>query len=245
MKLLWRCGIWLFFFFLLSFNGTVEDELLWRHSFEVWVLFFVCICLTALYIDIEWKGYDHIDRFSLATYICRQPVLHLFYGLKFDIYQKAVFHVVVGYIVDDYYLTAMAGIINDGCDFRNFGAPSHISEFWKTYSGSILCSILQLYYNPNCSLNRISSILCARLNYIHEKVWHTRWFQFLSLWPFHLYVSSFKQHLHMNYISLSWVQAPICISSEGSYCTNHLLVVTLMLSLQKAKWPWLYSQTCI
>jgi hypothetical protein len=38
-----------------------------------------------------------------------------------------------------------------------------------------------------------------------------RWFQFVSwhdLWTLHLYVATFQQHLHMEYVSLSWYGIP-------------------------------------
>jgi hypothetical protein len=39
----------------------------------------------------------------------------------------------------------------------------------------------------------------------NETLQQNRWFK---LWAFHLYVATFQQHLHMEYLSLSWYATP-------------------------------------
>ena len=73
-----------------------------------------------------------------------------------------------------------------------------------------------------------------------------------QLWTFHLYVATFQQHLHMEYISLRWYDIPdlvipIKISliegccQQGMYWTKGSFLVTLKSSLRKHLRlpPWL------
>jgi hypothetical protein len=69
--------------------------------------------------------------------------------------------------------------------------------------------------------------LTVRVGY--ERNFTTKEMSF-PLWTFHLYVETFQQHLHIEYISLSWsdipeLVVPICIPSQGHYGFHSFPVV--------------------